>query len=586
MELQLILGRYRPLELLGSGGFGEVVLAYDTRMQRRVAIKRMPLPTPGLRAEAPGLSEARTAAMLNHSGIVTVYDFDTDADEAFLIMEYVDGASLAEVLDEMGGPLDEDEAAAVFGPVFDAIAFAHENGVVHLDLKPENVLVARDGRVKVADFGVSALSTAAGHSPAEGGTLGFMPVEQLEGGRVTPKTDIWALGALAYESLADANPWSAETVDDAIYRLESEQPPPSNYVRVPAEVDDAIERATATAAADRWPTAREFADALLPFLGDATAGRESLAEVADALASDEGVDIDRAVRGLGLWDRAGQIGLWAVRAVAGVEAAALAFFGISAFWVGPLPAAGAAALVGLAGVLAPPLGIGLGALALALGMITAGAWLPGIVLAIVGIAYWWFFARRSWAASVVPFSAPMLSLAWLGPAAPLIAGFALAPVAAALSGFLSAWSVSIVGALTAEGIGKTVATIVPLAGATPTGGYTARLIGASVADVAVVPSTWLLAVVWALAAAVASWPARNATRVGGIVGIALGGAVLAGGTLLVGLAQGLPHAPSTLWLPLVGPLALSLILMFAVAMLGAPVRPEPDELRAAGLDEG
>ena len=112
MEHELILGRYRPLADLGEGGHGVVTLAYDTKMARRVAIKRIPLSHAGVRRlqDTTGLAEARTAAMLNHPNIVTVHEWDTDLDEAFLIMEYVDGASIAELLDE-DGPLDLDEAS-------------------------------------------------------------------------------------------------------------------------------------------------------------------------------------------------------------------------------------------------------------------------------------------------------------------------------------------------------------------------------------------------------------------------------------------------------------------------------------------
>ena len=163
VEQQLILDRYRPLEELGEGGFATVTLAWDTRMQRRVAIKRLALPrdwTGNVLHHPPGLAEARTAALLNHPAIVTVYDFETDADEAFLIMEHVDGASLERVLDDVGGALTLDEAAAVIDAVSSALSFAHDNGVLHLDIKPANVLVTRDGRVKVADFGMAALSSA------------------------------------------------------------------------------------------------------------------------------------------------------------------------------------------------------------------------------------------------------------------------------------------------------------------------------------------------------------------------------------------------------------------------------------------
>ncbi|MDO9174754.1 MAG: protein kinase, partial [Actinomycetota bacterium] len=113
MEHPLILDRYRPLEDLGHGGFATVTLAWDTRMQRRVAIKRLDLPrdqkSGAIIHDPRGLAEARTAALLNHPSIVTVYDFATDADEAFIIMEYVDGASLERVLDDISGALTVEE---------------------------------------------------------------------------------------------------------------------------------------------------------------------------------------------------------------------------------------------------------------------------------------------------------------------------------------------------------------------------------------------------------------------------------------------------------------------------------------------
>ncbi|HSK48720.1 MAG TPA: serine/threonine-protein kinase, partial [Coriobacteriia bacterium] len=227
MEQQLILDRYRPLEELGEGAFGSVVLAWDTRMQRRVAIKRLPLPldSRGRPHQPPGLAEARTAAMLNHPNIVTVFDFDADADEAFLVMEHVDGASLGDLLDDVGGPLTVDEAATLLSDVSSAIEFAHENGVLHLDIKPENVLVTRDGRAKVADFGIAELSSLAGHEAAFGGTPGYMPLEQLAGEAVTERTDEWALAVLAYEALTAENPFAEDGVGASAARLEAFEPP-------------------------------------------------------------------------------------------------------------------------------------------------------------------------------------------------------------------------------------------------------------------------------------------------------------------------------------------------------------------------
>ncbi len=227
-------------------------------MQRRVAIKRLPLPrsaqrgaAAGATALAPrdsGLAEARTAALLNHPDIVTVHEWDTDSDEAFLIMEHVDGASLADLLDD-DGALDLDEAAAVLDAVFSAVEFAHENGVLHLDLKPQNVLVSRDGRVKVADLGISALSTAAGHATSYGGTPGYMPPEQIRGEPVDERTDVWALGALAFELLTNANPFISDSAEGALFKIEVAEPSaPSDFDHgLPPEIDDVVMTALAPA---------------------------------------------------------------------------------------------------------------------------------------------------------------------------------------------------------------------------------------------------------------------------------------------------------------------------------------------------
>lgn len=156
----LILNRYRPLEEAGAGGFATVLAAWDTRIQRRVAIKCLRLDGYASPADArspreiPGLDEARTAAMLSDSHIVGVYDFDASGAQAYLIMEYMDGITLTELMREEGA-LSLDVATCVFEAVAGALETAHENQVLHLDIKPDNVLINRQGQVKVADFGLS-----------------------------------------------------------------------------------------------------------------------------------------------------------------------------------------------------------------------------------------------------------------------------------------------------------------------------------------------------------------------------------------------------------------------------------------------
>ena len=207
-ERPLILDRYRPLGLLGSGASGSVEVAWDTRIQRRVAIKRIPLNgDPDMAAET--LTEARTAALLNHPAIVQVFDFEIDGPEALIIMEHVDGETLADLLNRSEDPLELDVVAAIAQPVAEALSYAHENQVLHLDIKPENVLISHDGMVKVSDFGLASLSNSLGFSAAKGGTIGYMPPEQIAGKLVDERTDEWAFASMVYEMLTAKNPFFA-----------------------------------------------------------------------------------------------------------------------------------------------------------------------------------------------------------------------------------------------------------------------------------------------------------------------------------------------------------------------------------------
>ena len=162
-----LLRRYRPLETRATGGFGSVEICLDSRLQRRVAIKRIPLASPDVRTTAEtvsqALAEARTASLLQHPNIVSVIDFTYDAAYAYLVMEYVDGMSLEEFLSGVEGhSLTYDEAANIADALVQALTFAHENGVLHLDIKPANVLIDRNGHVKITDFGMATLASAAG----------------------------------------------------------------------------------------------------------------------------------------------------------------------------------------------------------------------------------------------------------------------------------------------------------------------------------------------------------------------------------------------------------------------------------------
>ena len=574
VEQPLILERYRPLETLGEGGYGTVVLAYDTRMQRRVAIKRLPFPADRTgRPFAPaGLSEARTAALLNHPNIVTVHEWDSDADEAFIIMEYVDGATVADLLAASDGPLTLDETAAVVEAVADALEFAHDNGVLHLDIKPDNVLVTRDGRVKVTDFGVAALSSAAGHGHGAGGTPGYMPLEQMRGEELDDRTDVWAFGVLAYEMLTDANPYYADTWEGAVFKAEVVEPPaPSEFASdLPRPLDDVLLTALAADPGERYPGIRSLANHLLQHLGDPRAGRRSLADLVQEACGEEPCD-DAGTGGIGLWDRLKHWSSWAAAASSAVVAAWLAWAGLTPFGLGTLPLAASSALLALATLLAPGLGLGVATLLLAAGLARQGAPLAAVTLTAISVPVWWLFGRRSRAWLAV-FTGPALGVAGLAPAAPLLAGFVMPPLpAAALSslGALVTMGVSAVSGETAPFIDVAWGIVADPWGAAG-GSHTLGALTASAAPLAVL-------VGWGAAGAVMSACCRSASRLMALLGTALGTLALAGGYLLADtLARQVNASVTWAGQPLLISVVASSILMVLVVAAGPPTRAEED----------
>lgn len=230
MPETIILRRYRVMGSCGTGGFGTVLACWDTRLQRRVAIKRMRLaPLINQTAQIPGatiaqadatieeaLSEARTASRLEHPGIVAVHDFAIENQIAYLVMEYVDGMTLSELLSRVeGGTLTHDEVAYLAQELGAALAFAHHAGVLHLDIKPSNIMLTHEGKIKLCDFGMAALSSAAGFADARGGTVGYMPPEQIEGGTVDERADIFSMVVVLVQALTGTNPFAADTAEQS-----------------------------------------------------------------------------------------------------------------------------------------------------------------------------------------------------------------------------------------------------------------------------------------------------------------------------------------------------------------------------------
>ena len=220
----VIAGRYRVIERLGSGGTATVVLAEDERLGRRVALKRLH-PEVGAGMAERFEREARLGASLSHPNVVSVYDVLADEDQVVLVMEYVEGRTLAEVLIE--DKLTPESVIGLLRPLASALDHAHREGLVHRDIKPANLLVRTDGTVKIADLGIAtgADLTSVTATGIALGTVAYMAPEQLEGGRVTGAADVYALAAVAFEMLSGRKARTGSTPMEIVHRVATEGPP-------------------------------------------------------------------------------------------------------------------------------------------------------------------------------------------------------------------------------------------------------------------------------------------------------------------------------------------------------------------------
>jgi len=220
-------GRYQIVERLARGGMATVYKAIDTRLTRIVAVKVMHV---GLGDDAEFARkfdrEARAAARLSHPCVVSVFDQGTDDGRPYIVMEYVEGPTLRDVINREA-PLPPLRALELIEPVLSALAAAHEAGLIHRDVKPENVLITPRGQLKVADFGIAwaAEATALTQAGTVLGTAAYLSPEQALGEEVTPATDVYSLGVVLYELLTRQTPFRVETLDDLAQRRDMEVPP-------------------------------------------------------------------------------------------------------------------------------------------------------------------------------------------------------------------------------------------------------------------------------------------------------------------------------------------------------------------------
>ena len=702
-KTQLILNRYKPLAKAGAGGFGTVQVAWDTRIQRKVAIKCIPLSeaellraalpgadaidvSPDERSESviassvhaagsagssssvvdpadvppwedlpeeagfagsgdagdsgasddqeelasasvsragcdsagtsssdaslgqllpgqsvsltdevdpasrplvrtlsriPGLDEARTAAILSDPSIVTVHDFEIQDSTAYLIMEYVEGMTLTELLRDHDDRLTLDVVAAVFDAVAHALEVAHENGVLHLDIKPDNILINASGQVKVTDFGLATLADAQGYGVAGGGTIGYMPLEQMRQENLDARCDEWALASVTYEMLAGENPFLAPNLFQAQEAIEDGELvlPSLCWDNLDPAADDPIFYALDPEREERYETVADFAEELSPFLGDPAKGRAELADIVAGPDEEEGTEPQPREPGIPLRDRiTPELLFFGSHACGAAGSALLAFaalqnisqtegFANPLFW-------GLLLLITLAGALRPHLGALLGFVSLSAMLVMCGVPAAGCVL-LAGIGVWWWYLGRAGDATAnAALATPLAGAIGLGPLGPLAAGFALRPVAAmATAAFQVLCGFMLAGLGSASFMGWDVLATWHFS----TAAFASDAVMDRMAAMLTEPSTWIMAASWVLAAGACALLRWRPTRLFASFGVLAGAAVLVAGFVLAAVC-GSPSASA-----FTDPADVaSLVVSSGIMLFAAYLLPDPEYYDESG----
>lgn len=585
-DAQLILGRYRPLSQAGAGGFGSVQTAWDTRIQRRVAIKRMAIPeqmqigyhdsdvfnelSP---SQIPGLEEARTAALLSHPNIVQVYDFEVYAGAAYLIMEYVDGMTLQQLLQQAGDTFTLDMVTAVFDGVAAALEHAHANQVLHLDIKPANILINRQGQVKVADFGMARLSDAWGYSAANGGTIGYMTPEQMRQEPLDERCDEWALASVLYEMVSGDNPFVARDVPSAIETIENAEIvlPSLCMEGLPSAADDVIFYALDPDRNERYASVHDFAEELSHYLGDEASGRTQLQMALNTYLNDDGAQapvtfsdpstgfslLSSKLRGR--FNLTGKVGEMSLRVCGLLIALAAAVAELPAFDVlgGTTSFLFLAAFVGMMalGFAAPRIGALVDLALIVVALAVHGRYIPALIIGVLFAAWWLSSGRAGNAqadAGTLPFAAGAMGLNQI---VPMLAGFFL-PVKDAVRNVLFAWVLAVV--LAAFGNNSLLGWGVSL------GTFANGTLEQNVTTILTDATSYVVLVTWLVAAGATSACVKRNTRAMALVGAAVGGAVLIVGAMAVtGISSGFAS-----WFPDANYLVPAIISLVIVGLLG------------------
>ena len=229
------VGRYEIQRRLGRGGMGTVYAAHDPVLGRMVAIKvflsDLDLPDAAERFTR----EARSAAALNHANIVTTHDYGEFSSQPYIVMEYIQGETLTEII-RRKAPVSPAEKLRWIEELCTGVAYAHQVGVIHRDIKPTNLMIDRSGRLKILDFGIARmLGSFASHATALIGTPGYMAPEQILGGTIDYRSDLFSIGVVSYELLSYAEAFPGDTLPTITHRILSDEPVPLTSPRPAAQ---------------------------------------------------------------------------------------------------------------------------------------------------------------------------------------------------------------------------------------------------------------------------------------------------------------------------------------------------------------
>jgi len=481
----------------------------------------------------PAIVEARLIAGLNDPNIVTVYDCQESEGRAYIIMEFVDGLTLAQLLDKVGDQITLDMVAAIVAAVTGALETAHRHNVLHLDIKPENVLIDQQGQVKVTDFGLATLADASGHGHAAAGTIGYMPPEQLRSQPLDVRTDEWAVASLTYEMLTGTNQFIVDDPKDALPAIEdSELPVPSQmWDEAGDALDDVVFAGLDIDPDDRYQTVEEFAQALLPQLGSARKGKKQLAKAVTAEEEPEEIEEEPVPQGpvIPLVDRVGPRGAQllvrilsalccggcAAVAMVNFHALGLSSLGLAVdapfvFWPLLVAAVALAAVRPTFGALAAPL-------FLAVSFFANGAFLLALGFGALTVLWWVKFCSQDEAMALCALLGPAAGAIGMGAVAPLTAGALMsvgrAAVCAAYNA-LFALVMACLGSCTLLGWNAAANVVFSIN------------MQSVFLNVVQRPETWLMAVAWVGAAALFSLFCARGTRFFDVLGSAAGAAVL------------------------------------------------------------